>query len=64
MTLARLLLANALHSTASALTPFASAALLDPLRSLPRIVLARLSLRLVCWLMLTGKRLAPEVARY
>ena len=62
MTLARLLLANALHSTASALTPFASAALLD--RSLPRIVLARLSLRLVCWLMLTGKRLAPEVARY
>jgi hypothetical protein len=38
-------------------------ALLDPLRSLPRIVLAWLSLRLVCWLMLTGKRLAPELVR-
>jgi len=41
--------------------PFMAAALLDPRRSLPRIVLARLALRLVCRLMVTGKQIAPEL---
>jgi hypothetical protein len=40
--------------------PFASASLLGQ-RSLPRIVLAWLVVRLACGLMVTGKRLAPEV---
>jgi hypothetical protein len=40
-----------------------AAALLDPRRSLPRIIMARLSVRAVCWLMLVGDRLAPEVAK-
>jgi hypothetical protein len=43
--------------------PFIAAALLDPRRSLPRIIMARLSVRAACRLMLTGRRLAPEVAR-
>ena len=43
--------------------PFMAAALLDPRRSLLRIIMARLSVRAACRLMLTGKRLAPEATQ-
>jgi hypothetical protein len=62
MRFARLYLAGLCWRAAGALAPFVSATLLGR-RSLPRIVLGRLVLRLVCRLMLAGDRLAPEAAR-
>jgi hypothetical protein len=59
MTLACLMLAIQCWRVAGALTLFVEATLLGR-RSLPRIVLARFCARALCWLILTGKRLAPE----
>jgi hypothetical protein len=54
----RFRLAGMCWQAAGALMPFVEAAVMC--RSLPRIVLARLGVRAVCLLMLTGRRLAPE----
>jgi hypothetical protein len=59
MTLACLMLAIQCWRVAGALTLFVEATLLGR-RSLPRIVLARFCVCALCWLILTGKRLAPE----
>lgn len=58
--LSRFRLAVLLWRATDALMPFVEATLLGR-RSLPRIVLGRLVLRLVWGLTLAGKRLAPEI---
>ena len=60
MALVRIVLADLCWRTVIVLMPFVLATLLGQC-SLPRIVLGRLALRAASWLMLTGRRLAPEV---